>query len=594
MTFSYGLADALTALPNTVASNQTEVAQLDLYDERLFAVTASGWSAHLPDPSTTRHMVNMFFKFNVYANHLFHAPTFLASLNLHPMDPRFPPVGILHAICALGSLYTAEKSHTSMYTDLGFPYIAVNGRWAKRPVRALPFSVHHCRLAWLALAKYFESGDHLLEETQTNILLTLFDMYRASWVDVFRNSGEALRSTVPLGLCTCPPFKIRRPPLGTAGPIVQDPMILPPPESATDEELRRNIFWLTYILDRQQSISRDLALALDDRDIGQLLPVRGDYFHYGLTIPIEERQWSTDPDLLLRHPPQHTDSFILYVKSAILITRVKNFNVRYRGRYYSGDPSMRTCDNTSNDPFVEDVAQQRKLLDDLKHLDPRGTQAFEELDTLLLSFRTSLPTQFTMPVKNGRVDALLYSVLIVSHLATILLHDPHVNLDDPACPSRIKLLQASQGILELIYLISSTSYDVSLLDHFAISGWYFAGREIARFLRSAIRCNNAGDIITHCAELNDIHTILGKAGKLLSTAHQYQRILTDVISQTCGEQYVPGQTSWTSVPPAALPESQLTTMGMRSLARTTYTQGPGEVGVVSLLDESSRGQVTLA
>ena len=34
---------------------------------------------------------------------------------------------------------------------------------------------------------------------------------------------------------------------------------------------------------------------------------------------------------------------------------------------------------------------------------------------------------------------------------------------------------------------------------------------------------------------------------------QYQRILAEVIYQTCGEQYVPGRSSWTAVPKAAYP-----------------------------------------
>jgi hypothetical protein len=100
-------------------------------------VTNSGWSIHLPDPATTRHLsvrfvslklqanstdrVQAFFKFNMHANRLFHAPTFLASLSLHPMDPRFPAVSVLHALCAVGSLYTAEILIDSSHNDLNFP-----------------------------------------------------------------------------------------------------------------------------------------------------------------------------------------------------------------------------------------------------------------------------------------------------------------------------------------------------------------------------------------------------------------------------------------------------------------------------------------
>ncbi len=65
---------------------------------------------------------------------------------------------------------------------------------------------------------------------------------------------------------------------------------------------------------------------------------------------------------------------------------------------------------------IRDVKQQRKLLDGMECFDPRGTQAFKELDHLVASFRPSFPREFVMPVKDGRVDALLYSVLTVSHL----------------------------------------------------------------------------------------------------------------------------------------------------------------------------------
>lgn len=30
----------------------------------------------------------------------------MASLDLHPTDPKFPPRTVIHAMCAVGSLYT--------------------------------------------------------------------------------------------------------------------------------------------------------------------------------------------------------------------------------------------------------------------------------------------------------------------------------------------------------------------------------------------------------------------------------------------------------------------------------------------------------
>lgn len=44
-------------------------------------------------------------------------PTFMASLDLLPTDPRFPSPAILHAMCAVGSLYTALVPTTQMFGE---------------------------------------------------------------------------------------------------------------------------------------------------------------------------------------------------------------------------------------------------------------------------------------------------------------------------------------------------------------------------------------------------------------------------------------------------------------------------------------------
>lgn len=50
--------------------------------------------------------------------------------------------------------------------------------------------------------------------------------------------------------------------------------------------------------------------------------------------------------------------------------------------------------------------------------------------------------------------------------AIILLHDPYASIFSPGCVSAFKILEASRNILELIYAVCSTSFDVSLLDIF--------------------------------------------------------------------------------------------------------------------------------
>ncbi|KAI0684542.1 hypothetical protein BC835DRAFT_1422219 [Cytidiella melzeri] len=522
-------------------------------------MTHSGWSPHLPDPATTRKVITAFFTFHVHACRLFHAPTFLASLDLHPLDPRFPTVAVLHAICAIGSTFTAELPPPTVHDDLDeFPYTNIHGRWRELAKQTNPFGKHHAKLAERAIVRFFDTGDHLIAEMQTNVLLCLFYMHQSMWSNVsyspsvdwrnltqlgqvFRATGSVLRSAIPLGLTTSRPFKIRPPIPGTLGPMIQEPNLVPPAESIFEEEMRRNTFWLAYALDRQQSVSQDFALAVDDRDICQLLPVRDQEFFYGVSVSAEDRQWSMDKNVFLYHPPQQTDSFILYIKSAMLISQVKAFNVRYRGRHFTGDLDM------------YEPRQGTLSFDDLKYWDPRNTLAFRELDYLVSSYKVSFPHPFTMPVQNGTVDAHLYSALIAADLAMILLHDPHVKLNDPACSSTPKLLQAARNILELVYLISSTTYDASLLDHFAVTGWYFAGRVFVRFLHSAILNDQPDGIMTHSMEINDINAMLEKVGGRMSSALHYKRMLCDVVAQTCGEQYNLSSSTCSQTSPSAGP-----------------------------------------
>lgn len=67
--------------------------------------------------------------------------------------------------------------------------------------------------------------------------------------------------------------------------------------------------------------------------------------------------------------------------------------------------------------------------------------------------------------------------------ATILLHDPHADVYSPTCPSAEKLLSAARAILDLIYKICGTTFDLIFLDHASSMCWFMAGFVLVRFLR---------------------------------------------------------------------------------------------------------------
>lgn len=89
-------------------------------------------------------------------------------------------------------------------------------------------------------------------------------------------SAYSMRLTVPLGLNMCPPFH-------SITKSIKPVSILPPARTVIEDETRRNTFWLAYATERQHGCSNGWALSLDDQDISQLLPVRGDQFEQGVS-----------------------------------------------------------------------------------------------------------------------------------------------------------------------------------------------------------------------------------------------------------------------------------------------------------------------
>lgn len=133
-----------------------------------------------------------------------------------------------------------------------------------------------------------------------------------------------------------------------------------------------------------------------------------------------ERQWAHTRDLLLNHPEEQTDSFILYIKGTIMIcgcsykptymllnvqslAQVKTFNSRFRARHFAGDVAVQA------NPFSDNLQSSEPI-------DPRGSQAFIELDNVVSSFRASFPSHLRNPIVNNVVDNHLYTACLMPHV----------------------------------------------------------------------------------------------------------------------------------------------------------------------------------
>ncbi|TFK57184.1 hypothetical protein OE88DRAFT_1650806 [Heliocybe sulcata] len=496
------------------------------------AIVWATWPQSLPSPDLVRHLIDAFFAFHPHSNRLFHVPTFMSSFSLPPNHAKFPNSAILHAVCALGSLYTAAVSSPPRPNLSEEPPDELfTKRYQLRQGRSDTFADIQARYAKELIDEQLSMGEHLFEVLQASIILTWYYWAHARWCDVYLASSVVMRLSVAQGLSSCPPFH-------TIANSTRPLSLLPRATTVIEDEMRRNTFWLAYSAERLHGCGNGWALCLDDMDVSQLLPLRGDQFLQGSSVSPGERLWSQSKDIFTLHPADQTDSFALYIKAAMLISRVKNFNLRFRARQYTGDVTTIPADITN--PHHP--------------LDPRTTAAFIDLERNISSFRSSFPRHLSDPINANAVDCHLYTACLVPHMASMLLHEPHAELDHQGCVSACRILEAARGVLEYIYAVMSTSYDISLLDNFVTFAWFMAGRVLVRFLEAAQLSSGHEQIPQLVNEILCIRIAMAKMGERLPLAYRYQKMLTDFLVQKCGEVSAPSVTAlaprWPMLVPA--------------------------------------------
>nr|VWO94325.1 Fungal_trans domain-containing protein [Ganoderma boninense] len=458
------------------------------------------WPRNLPDLTTLRHLVEAFFTFTPLAGRMFHAPTFQASLSLPPTHPKFPLPAILHAMCALGSMYTASVFNSPNSDSL-------HETFAESQIKAARDSLEFSLRMTL----------DLFGSLQAQIIIALWYWYNARWSEACVAFSISLRYAVPCGLNVNPPYE------SISSSNMARTSIIPPAVDVLEDEIRRNNFWIAYLMERHFAAINNFAMFLDDDDVAQMLPVRGDHFEHGIFVPPRERQWSYEPGVVDRHLDEQVDSFILHVKAAMLLSKVKVFNGRYKKRKQLGDPAL------IPDPAGLPGIPRPDLI--------QTTPAFVEIDQLIVSYLASFPSQLKDPLANGIIDVSLLTAISSAHFAAIILHEGHANIGHIGCVSACKILAAARAILNLLYEAYSTSHNLAYLGVFPMICWFAAGRVLIRFLRSAIGAKSSEHITALQAEIDFIRSVVSEIGDSVPHALHYGRMLTEYLAQTCGREY---------------------------------------------------------
>ncbi|QRW07529.1 hypothetical protein RhiLY_06528 [Ceratobasidium sp. AG-Ba] len=225
---------------------------------------------------------------------------------------------------------------------------------------------------------------------------------------------------------------------------IREQLLISPPQSHVDVELRRNVFWLVYALQRYHlSVLPALAFDLSDEDIQQTLPGTLAAFESGVDDG-QERQSQMSPDLFTTHP-ENLDDFGLYIKCMCNFIGIH-------------------------------ILQGRQFRESLDDEEIRNSKELNVLEAIVVSMKSSaLKGRFNLM---EQPSSAALSNLYMSHIspfATILCHMTIADWSNPG----------SRSILACTATLRSTSWDCARVDKMATLYWCIVGKILLLALRQA-------------------------------------------------------------------------------------------------------------
>ena len=101
-------------------------------------------------------------------------------------------------------------------------------------------------------------------------------------------------------------------------------IILPEPQSWIEDESRRRLFWMVYLLDRYATIATAFEFALNENEIDRKLPCRDDIL--SRNQPVETRWFrSSEREGYSIDKPENLGSFSYYIEVLGILSRVHQF-----------------------------------------------------------------------------------------------------------------------------------------------------------------------------------------------------------------------------------------------------------------------------
>lgn len=96
------------------------------------------------------------------------------------------------------------------------------------------------------------------------------------------------------------------------------------PTSWTENEARRRLLWMVYVLDRYTTVSTSFNFTLDDSDIDRPLPCSYDLFSSNEPVETKWFRWPEKPETIINYP-ENLGSFAYHCEVLRILSRIHRF-----------------------------------------------------------------------------------------------------------------------------------------------------------------------------------------------------------------------------------------------------------------------------
>jgi hypothetical protein len=101
-------------------------------------------------------------------------------------------------------------------------------------------------------------------------------------------------------------------------------MILPEPRDFIEEETRRRLFWVIYLLDRYATIATAFEFALDEKEIDRRLPCREDLMNNNQHVQTRWFKGASRVEIS-EDKPENLGSYSYYIEVVGILSKIHQF-----------------------------------------------------------------------------------------------------------------------------------------------------------------------------------------------------------------------------------------------------------------------------